>query len=726
MKLIINFNVCFFTLFLIYGTKAIPYNQPKLCSNASWDINATTFAWNNTVAVYPYSVFVNRDNTVVSVSRNKSVILVWFDGSSSPLVTNSTVLDDNWSVFVTDDNEIYFDTKYSSKNSTNNFTIYQIEKWTLNGTKLSSNLTVTSQCGGLFIDLNNTIYCSLYSLHTIVSKSLNNSGSNFDTVAGNGTAGGTSIQLNRPSGMFVTTNFELYVADYGNSRIQKFQLGNLLGTTVPINVSTGNSSLKNPSGVVMDADGYLFILDSGNNRIVAESVNGFRCVAGCSQVKGSEANQFKEAWALSFDNLGNIFVMDTKNSRIQKVLLASNSCDQPTSTHLPTTTQLLTSTELPTTTQSPTSTQLLTSTQLPTSTLLLTSTELLATTQPLTTTESTTSITSTLPSTAIETTGQSTTEQAASTVDESILTTQIKSDASTDHLYQLTSESLSTLISSSQLILTSSTSTTVISTTQTSISNYKETSTINQINTSLLYLTSRQSTIMMNVNSSQDSFITLTCANQEQAGPFCNISIQVCDMINPCLNNGQCINDNQSLEGYFCQCSNGFDGLLCENDHHICKSNLCWNNGQCNETSNNTFECLCISGWNGIYCELKLNLCENITCEHGGICRSLFLNYTCECLSDSYSGRHCETISQKQIIIEIAAKSMTFVAIVTIIIAIMFFVLMDILKYVFSIDVTKNESNEGKEKTKTIRKSKQRPQTIIRFQYVDHTTSEFT
>jgi len=49
-------------------------------------------------------------------------------------------------------------------------------------------------------------------------------------------------------------------------------------------------------------------------------------------------------------------------------------------------------------------------------------------------------------------------------------------------------------------------------------------------------------------------------------------------------------NTNANIYGYECICSRGFNGPQCENDHRPCKSNTCWNNGVCNET---TFECSC-------------------------------------------------------------------------------------------------------------------------------------
>ena len=69
---------------------------------------------------------------------------------------------------------------------------------------------------------------------------------------------------------------------------------------------------------------YLFIVDSNNHRIVAQGLNGFQCLVGCSNIPGSASNQLNYPWILSFDSYGNIFVSDRGNSRIQKFNLIVN------------------------------------------------------------------------------------------------------------------------------------------------------------------------------------------------------------------------------------------------------------------------------------------------------------------------------------------------------------------------------------------------------------------
>jgi DNA-binding beta-propeller fold protein YncE len=156
---------------------------------------------------------------------------------------------------------------------------------------------------------------------------LNSSLNILKIVAGTGSADSASNTLDNPRGIFVDINFNLYVADCGNDRIQLFQSGKLFGITIAGNSSLNTTiTLNCPTGIILDADNYLYIVDSGNQRIIASGSNGFQCLVGCSGTSGSAANQLNNPWSISFDSYGNIFVTDQGNHRIQKFIFSINSC----------------------------------------------------------------------------------------------------------------------------------------------------------------------------------------------------------------------------------------------------------------------------------------------------------------------------------------------------------------------------------------------------------------
>ncbi|CAF1216038.1 unnamed protein product [Adineta steineri] len=295
---------------------SISYNQPKLCANASWNSTAITFANSTVVGTSPTGIFVDSNNTVYVADRLNNRIQVWLNGNMTPSRTISGGLYASYSLFVTDNGDIYVDNAYSNM---------RIDKWGTNSNSSVPAMYVCPQCTGVFVDINNMLYCSVYASHQIVSQSLDKSLNMLSIVAGTGTAGATSLTLNSPRGIFVDNNLSLYVADGNNNRIQKFLSGQLNGTTI----ATGTITLNLPIAVVLDADGYLFISDFNNNRIIGSGPYGFQCIAACSGL-GSQSNQLYAPRMLSFDSYGNIFVSDYGNNRIQKFLLITNACNGTT------------------------------------------------------------------------------------------------------------------------------------------------------------------------------------------------------------------------------------------------------------------------------------------------------------------------------------------------------------------------------------------------------------
>jgi hypothetical protein len=70
-----------------------------------------------------------------------------------------------------------------------------------------------------------------------------------------------------------------------------------------------------------------------------------------------------------------------------------------------------------------------------------------------------------------------------------------------------------------------------------------------------------------------------TCSDSTYIGPYCNISSNSCQTLQPCMNNAICINSNTTVGDYNCACQSGFNGTQCEFDHRPCKPDTCLNNG---------------------------------------------------------------------------------------------------------------------------------------------------
>lgn len=104
----------------------------------------------------------------------------------------------------------------------------------------------------------------------------------ISTVAGNGSEGyggdgkaGTSAELDVPLGLALDSHGNLYIADSGNDRVRKLDIGGRLTTAVGNGArgyggdggSAALAELAAPVAVAVDASNELYIADSLNNRI---------------------------------------------------------------------------------------------------------------------------------------------------------------------------------------------------------------------------------------------------------------------------------------------------------------------------------------------------------------------------------------------------------------------------------------------------------------------------
>ncbi|CAF1097963.1 unnamed protein product [Adineta steineri] len=304
--------------FLMKGSYALLVNQPKFCSTATWNPNGITIANRSFVGQYSESIFVNTNNTIYVVNREKKTIVMWHEESVNPTKIIHGNFTQPSSLFVTSNGDIYIDDGEDHR---------RVQRYSAETGTFATVMNFNSSCYDLFIDLNYTLYCSMYGRHQVVKGSLSDSVvASHRIAAGTGIKGSNLTQLDGPHGIFVDVNLDLYVTDCGNNRIQLFQPEQSNGITVAGSKSLYPTiTLFCPSEVILDAEKYLFIADAGNSRIVGSGLNGFRCLVGCSE-SGSQPNQLDTPFSFSFDRSGNIFVLDKGTSRIQKFKYLKRYC----------------------------------------------------------------------------------------------------------------------------------------------------------------------------------------------------------------------------------------------------------------------------------------------------------------------------------------------------------------------------------------------------------------
>ncbi|CAF0775638.1 unnamed protein product [Adineta steineri] len=308
---------------LMKDSFALSFNQPKFCTTSIWNYNGITFANRSIVGEYPRAIFVNTNNTIYVANQEDNTIVMWNEEHVNPAKIIHGNFTQPYSLFVTSNGDIYIDDGFENG---------QVQKWIAETNNFVTVMNVNSSCHGLFVDINDTLYCSMPDYHQVVKRSLNDALMNSNRVAaGTGINGSALNELNYPSGIFVDVNLDLYVADSMNNRVQLFQPGQSNGITVAGSRSQRQTTeLNYPTGIILDAEKYLYIVDQMNHRIVGSDLNGFRCLVGCNG-EGSQSNRLNYPFSLSFGRFGNIYVTDQNNHRIQKFEYFEESCMNTTS-----------------------------------------------------------------------------------------------------------------------------------------------------------------------------------------------------------------------------------------------------------------------------------------------------------------------------------------------------------------------------------------------------------
>ncbi|WP_211530771.1 PKD domain-containing protein [Methanocalculus chunghsingensis] len=162
---------------------------------------------------------------------------------------------------------------------------------------------------GIAVDIQGNIYVADTDNHRI--QMFDGYGSFIRQWGGEGVADGGFSQ---PRGVAVDDSGRIYVADTGNNRVQVFaQNGSHLLSFG--SYGSGEYGLLQPSGIAVDA-AYIYIADTGNNRIQIFTKSGthIRFLGG----SGTSEGRFRYPSGVTVDNMGNLYVMDEINSRIQK------------------------------------------------------------------------------------------------------------------------------------------------------------------------------------------------------------------------------------------------------------------------------------------------------------------------------------------------------------------------------------------------------------------------
>jgi len=209
----------------------------------------------------------------------------------------------------------------------------------LNGTGGTSDPTLYNNPMGLALDSSGNLYIADSSSQVI--RLLTSAGV-VTTFAGTPAVGGEVDGIGgianfySPQSPVFDSSGNLYVADYNGQVIRKITSKGVVSTLVGLAQTTGSADgtgtaarFYSPKALSVDSAGNIYVADSGNNTIrkVVPSTGTVTTIAGLAGNSGTadgvgSAARFNSPSGLAVDSSGNLYVSDTGNQTIRKITSA--------------------------------------------------------------------------------------------------------------------------------------------------------------------------------------------------------------------------------------------------------------------------------------------------------------------------------------------------------------------------------------------------------------------
>ena len=189
----------------------------------------------------------------------------------------------------------------------------------------NTNSTFNGPVGLVRKETSGTLYIADFGNNRVMGY-LSNAASG-SLAAGDGTFGTGLTQLWKPAGLYFDTfSDSLVIANHNAKNIVRWKLGARNWTLLAGNANgiSGNNAtlLDYPQHVTFDPMGNMYVVDKQNHRIQLFMVGQTAgiTIAGVSSTVGSSSNLLNTPHAVRLDNQLNLYVADTYNHRIQKFL----------------------------------------------------------------------------------------------------------------------------------------------------------------------------------------------------------------------------------------------------------------------------------------------------------------------------------------------------------------------------------------------------------------------
>lgn len=216
---------------------------------------------------YPRDLFTTNTSLYVLDYNNHRLQKLSLNGTDATTVPGLNRLDWPEYFYVDENMNIYLSDKLVHRvllfhsNSTDFTIVAGI------GVKGSNNSQLNTPYG-VFADRNGTIYIADHFNHRIMKWS---SGAvSGIRVAGDGTTGSSSAQIDFPTQILVDTNGYMYISDAGKHQITRWAPDSTFGVCIAgctESFGTGSTQLKAPHSLAFDSNGSLYVSEYANHRV---------------------------------------------------------------------------------------------------------------------------------------------------------------------------------------------------------------------------------------------------------------------------------------------------------------------------------------------------------------------------------------------------------------------------------------------------------------------------
>ena len=297
----------------LLSISAYRVHRPSICPDVRWEKRDEIAVYNQKGMPNPIGWWIDNPDKIHIIFRKQGDLFIWKNGRKD--LTQIKLHKNIW------DRMAEFFWQISPRGGGDNH--HSLDDYATNILKLS----VSQPCWGFFLDQCGKWYCSLRDQNKVMRYSLVPSNDRDITFLGDGKPKLSPESLHSPTAIYVDNdNFDVYIADTGNNRVQLVENGASVGSTFAGKDGQINMTLDHPTGLTMDQNGYLYIANQVTPKILRCSQIHCDCIIGCLKSSDSSSNQLDRPSHLAFNSHGSLFLLDQGNRRIQRFNAEKTSC----------------------------------------------------------------------------------------------------------------------------------------------------------------------------------------------------------------------------------------------------------------------------------------------------------------------------------------------------------------------------------------------------------------